>query len=57
MLGPDGLEKVGDVEAYCKLSEEDEKVASDEQQFQQADRALCTLAHYRAKKNRRKIYL
>jgi hypothetical protein len=57
MLGPNGLDKVGDVEAYCKFSEEDEKVASDEQQFQQADRALCTLAHYRARKNRRKIYL
>jgi hypothetical protein len=45
MLGPNGLDELGNVEAYDKLSEEEEKVASDEQQFQQADRALCPLAH------------
>jgi hypothetical protein len=44
MLGLDGRGKVVNVEAYCKLSEE-EKGGSDEQEFQQAYRALCPLAH------------
>jgi hypothetical protein len=39
------VDEVVNVEAYCKLSEEGEKGASDELQFQQADRALCPLAH------------